>query len=757
MPDIQVSRRALVLGALALALALALANRVLRDAGTAYEAPAPHASAAAPACRGRWSSSTSSAPFGAPGLYRLPQGSRIADARRARGRRDAEGRARPRQPRRAARRRSADRRAGAHGRRCRRRRRRAVRARRAGAPEHARRSKQTSTRCPGVGPGDGAEDPRLPAAARRVRAASTSSTRSPASARSASTSSASWWRRDRPRAARARRRAVPRAGGRRTPRACRRSRLAAGAVGAGRPRRRRPAGSIVSPSLAAALALRRLVVGQRAPRRARPQRPRRCGRHGGTRPARGDGAGAAEPLPAARPGRRSALRRASGARGGAARAAAGSRAAAGRAPVRRSSPSSSRAGPTTASTSGPGSRRKGIHVVLRADRWRARRHARRVSARSPTACARTSRRSLARGASGERGAVLAGVVLGDDQAVVADAARPASARRGSTTCWPCPGRTSRSSPSACSSSPPCSACRACSRRSCALAGIAAYVLAVGAQPSVVRAGIVGALGSLAWLAARQRDRWHFLLLAALVLLAWNPYTLLDAGFQLSFAAVAAIFVLVRPLMRILEGYPLPRWLREAIAVSTACSVATAPVLWLQFHAVPLLAVPANALAAPAMAPLLGARALGGAARPVSPGAAARPRRPRRLVRRLARAVRARDRRPAVRPGQLDARRRRARSLRPPRRGLCLAAMAQLKPVYLISGQRPAEDPPRARAAPQPLRGGRGRGSRAPTSIPPTTPSPPATRSASSAASGGSSSSRTSTRGRRPTRRSSRST
>jgi competence protein ComEC len=156
----------------------------------------------------------------------------------------------------------------------------------------------------------------------------------------------------------------------------------------------------------------------------------------------------------------------------------------------------------------------------------------------------------------------------------------------------------------------------------ALAGIAAYVLAVGAQPSVVRAGIVGALGSLAWLAARQRDRWHFLLLAAFVLLAWNPYTALDAGFQLSFAAVAAIFVLVRPLIRILEGYPLTGWLREAIAVSTACSVATAPVLWLQFHAVPLLAVPANALAAPAMAPLLGLALSAALLDPVAPGAAA---------------------------------------------------------------------------------------------------------------------------------------
>ena len=44
----------------------------------------------------------------------------------------------------------------------------------------------------------------------------------------------------------------------------------------------------------------------------------------------------------------------------------------------------------------------------------------------------------------------------------------------------------------------------------AIAAIAAYVLAVGWQPSVVRAGVAGALASLAWLLSRPRDRWHFL-------------------------------------------------------------------------------------------------------------------------------------------------------------------------------------------------------------------------------------------------------
>jgi competence protein ComEC len=39
-------------------------------------------------------------------------------------------------------------------------------------------------------------------------------------------------------------------------------------------------------------------------------------------------------------------------------------------------------------------------------------------------------------------------------------------------------------------------------------------------------------------------------------------------------------------------------------VSAACGLATAPIMWMQFHAVSLVAIPANALAAPAMVPLL---------------------------------------------------------------------------------------------------------------------------------------------------------
>ena len=112
------------------------------------------------------------------------------------------------------------------------------------------------------------------------------------------------------------------------------------------------------------------------------------------------------------------------------------------------------------------------------------------------------------------------------------------------------------------------------------------MLAVGPQPSVIRAGIAGALLSLAWLTGRQRDRWYALLVAAVVLLAWNPWNVLDPGFQLSFAAVVSIFVLAPRFKRVLEGYPMPEWVRSCIAISAACGLCTAPISWLHFHAIP---------------------------------------------------------------------------------------------------------------------------------------------------------------------------
>ena len=265
-------------------------------------------------------------------------------------------------------------------------------------------------------------------------------------------------------------------------------------------------------------------------------------------------------------------------------------------------------------------RRHGVHAVLRVDAWRIVGHRGGLGGLADRL--RTwLRRSTARGLRGERAAVLEGVVLGDDGGLSDDLRRRFRAS-GLYHLLAVSGQNVALVAGGVLLLTWLAGAPRWLGQVGALAGIGAYVLAVGPQPSVVRAGVAGALGSLAWLSARMTDRWHFLLVGAAALLAWNPYTLFDAGFELSFAAVVAIFVLVPRLRRRLDGYPLPKWLAEATAVSAACGMATAPVMWIQFHAIALLTVPANALAAPAVAPMLALALVGAVVAPIAPAATA---------------------------------------------------------------------------------------------------------------------------------------
>jgi competence protein ComEC len=263
--------------------------------------------------------------------------------------------------------------------------------------------------------------------------------------------------------------------------------------------------------------------------------------------------------------------------------------------------------------------RHGIHVVVRVDAWTQVGRRGGIGGISDRLRVWLGR-SVARGVHGERAALLEGIVLGDD-AGLSDNLRMRFRASGLYHLLAVSGQNvALVAAGALALAWLLGVSRGIGQIA-ALLSIGAYVLAVGPQPSVIRAGIAGSLASLAWLTARMADRWQFLLVGALALLGWNPYTIFDAGFQLSFVAVTAIFVLVPRFQRALDGYPMPRWTRDAVGVSAACGLATAPIMWLQFHAVSLVAIPANALAAPAMVPLLALAFASAATAPVVPAAA----------------------------------------------------------------------------------------------------------------------------------------
>ena len=264
--------------------------------------------------------------------------------------------------------------------------------------------------------------------------------------------------------------------------------------------------------------------------------------------------------------------------------------------------------------------RQGVHVVLRASAWRQ--VGRRGGLQGLGDRLRDRiERAVSRGTGGVRRALVLGVVLGEDEGLP-DRVRQDFRASGLAHLLAVSGQNVAFLAGGIAGA--CWLLRVprAATELVTVAVIFTYVFAVGWQPSVVRAGVAGALASLAWLAARPRDRWHFLALGALVLLAWMPTTLLEPGFQLSFAAVAAIFVGLPRARRVLEGYPVPRVAVDPLAVAVVCGLATAPLVLLHFDRAPVYTVPANLLAFAPMPLVLSLGLLAAVVEPVSPGAAA---------------------------------------------------------------------------------------------------------------------------------------
>lgn len=141
-----------------------------------------------------------------------------------------------------------------------------------------------------------------------------------------------------------------------------------------------------------------------------------------------------------------------------------------------------------------------------------------------------------------------------------------------------------------------------------LAAIALYVPLTGGGPSIVRTGVMGGLSLLATLAGRRSSRLYALVVAAGVTLAIDPGIAADVGWQLSFAAVLGILAMARPLRGAIAARIGTRGWRSALAEGTAVTVAatlaTAPLIAFHFEALSTMALVANLLALPAVAPAM---------------------------------------------------------------------------------------------------------------------------------------------------------
>lgn len=124
--------------------------------------------------------------------------------------------------------------------------------------------------------------------------------------------------------------------------------------------------------------------------------------------------------------------------------------------------------------------------------------------------------------------------------------------------------------------------------------LAGYIIIIGVPASAVRAGIMIGLLLLAQQTGRLQSSVRPVLIAACLMLLFNPLLLIDVGFQLSFAAVLSIIYL-KPIF---DGWLGEFPLKDILTLTLAAQTGVLPILVWHFGQVSLISPLANILIVP---------------------------------------------------------------------------------------------------------------------------------------------------------------
>ena len=133
------------------------------------------------------------------------------------------------------------------------------------------------------------------------------------------------------------------------------------------------------------------------------------------------------------------------------------------------------------------------------------------------------------------------------------------------------------------------------------AALTFFALMTRFEPSVLRAITMASIAGMATAMGRTVSTRRVVAIACTLLVLIDPVITRSVGFQLSLLATAGIVELAPTISSCLPG---PRWLALATSVTIAAQVAVAPVEVARFGGLPLAALPANILAAPAAGPIM---------------------------------------------------------------------------------------------------------------------------------------------------------
>ena len=135
-------------------------------------------------------------------------------------------------------------------------------------------------------------------------------------------------------------------------------------------------------------------------------------------------------------------------------------------------------------------------------------------------------------------------------------------------------------------------------------GLLCFMLITGVPPSVSRATVMAIVLIIAFLSNRSTNLINSISIAAVIILIINPNEIYNPGFQLSFAAVMAIGILLPYLNQIIEKRNVPnkilKYLLLFCAVSLSAQIGTLPFTLLYFNKFSIIALLTNFLVIPSI-------------------------------------------------------------------------------------------------------------------------------------------------------------
>ena len=139
---------------------------------------------------------------------------------------------------------------------------------------------------------------------------------------------------------------------------------------------------------------------------------------------------------------------------------------------------------------------------------------------------------------------------------------------------------------------------------CTWFGLLGYVLISGGAVATLRAFIMATLVMLAFIIGRTALSLRTIAFAMLALILYNPYFVMQAGFQLSFAAICGLVWLWQTQQPKMPNNKILKYLYAALLTAFVAGVFTAPFVAAHFGSLPIYGVVGNLVFLPLFSFLL---------------------------------------------------------------------------------------------------------------------------------------------------------